>query len=56
MRFIGVGAIASAGILGIFKSLRVVAGSFRIALHAFRHGDGRTRSEPIEIFPWSRCF
>src|ERR1039458_8725163 len=38
-RFIGVGAIATAGIIGIFKSLRVVAGSFGIALLAFRHGE-----------------
>jgi putative OPT family oligopeptide transporter len=39
VRFIGVGAIASAGLVGILKSLRVVAGSFGIALHAFRHGE-----------------
>jgi putative OPT family oligopeptide transporter len=39
VRFIGVGAIATAGILGILKSLRVVAGSFGIALRTFRHGE-----------------
>lgn len=39
VRFIGVGAIATAGIFGIIKSLRVVAGSFRIALRAFRRGE-----------------
>jgi putative OPT family oligopeptide transporter len=39
VRFMGVGAIATAGMIGIFKSLRVVAGSFGIALHAFRHGE-----------------
>ncbi len=39
VRFIGVGAIATAGIIGILKSLRIVAGSFGIALHAFRHGE-----------------
>jgi len=39
VRFIGVGAIATAGIIGILKSLRVVAGSFGIALHTFRHGE-----------------
>jgi putative OPT family oligopeptide transporter len=39
VRYIGVGAIASAGLVGIIKSLRVVAGSFGIALHAFRHGE-----------------
>jgi putative OPT family oligopeptide transporter len=39
VRFIGVGAIATAGIIGILKSLRVVAGSFGIALRTFRHGE-----------------
>ncbi len=39
VRFIGVGAIASAGIVGIVKSLRIVAGSFGIALKVFRHGE-----------------
>ena len=39
-RFIGVGAIATAGIFGIIKSLRVVAGSFAIAFKAFRRGEG----------------
>ena len=41
VRFIGVGAIASAGLVGILKSLRVVAGSFGIALRAFRHGEAQ---------------
>jgi len=39
VRFIGVGAIATAGIIGIVKSLRTVAGSFAIALRTFRHGE-----------------
>jgi len=39
VRFIGVGAIATAGIVGIMKSLRVVAGSFGIALRTFRLGE-----------------
>jgi putative OPT family oligopeptide transporter len=39
VRFIGVGAIATAGIVGIIKSLRVVAGSFGIAFRVFRHGE-----------------
>jgi putative OPT family oligopeptide transporter len=39
VRFIGVGAIATAGILGVFKSLRVIAGSFSIALKAFHHSE-----------------
>ncbi len=38
-RFIGVGAIATAGIFGIIKSLRIVGASFAIAARAFRHGD-----------------
>jgi len=41
VRFIGVGAIATAGIVGVFKSLRVIAGSFAIALRAFRHGEAQ---------------
>jgi putative OPT family oligopeptide transporter len=40
VRLIGVGAIATAGIFGILKSLRIVAGSFSIAARAFRHGEG----------------
>lgn len=38
VRLIGVGAIATAGIFGILKSLRIVAGSFGIAVKAFRAG------------------
>jgi putative OPT family oligopeptide transporter len=36
VRFIGVGAIATAGIFGIVKSLKIVASSFGIALRVFR--------------------
>jgi len=39
VRFMGVGAIATAGIFGILKSLRIVAGSFSVAAKAFRHGE-----------------
>jgi putative OPT family oligopeptide transporter len=39
VRFVGVGAIATAGIFGILKSIRIVAGSFGVALHTFRHGE-----------------
>ncbi|MDE3245165.1 MAG: oligopeptide transporter, OPT family [Acidobacteriota bacterium] len=39
VRLIGVGAIATAGIFGILKSLKIVAGSFSIAAHAFKHGE-----------------
>src|SRR5881227_3183627 len=54
VRFIGVGAIATAGIFGILKSLRIIQGSFAIAARAFKHGeDGaqeRTdRDMPITI-------
>jgi putative OPT family oligopeptide transporter len=38
VRFVGVGAIATAGIFGILKSLRVIASSFGIAVKAFRSG------------------
>jgi putative OPT family oligopeptide transporter len=41
VRYIGVGAIATAGIFGIIKSLRIVIGSFSIAVKAFhREGGG----------------
>ncbi len=39
VRFVGVGAIATAGIFGILKSLRIVVGSFGIAAKAFKHGE-----------------
>jgi putative OPT family oligopeptide transporter len=39
VRLIAVGAIATAGLAGLLKSLRVIAGSFGIALQAFRHGE-----------------
>jgi putative OPT family oligopeptide transporter len=38
VRFVGVGAIATAGIFGIIKSLRIVAGSLGIAFKAIRAG------------------
>jgi putative OPT family oligopeptide transporter len=38
VRLIGVGAIATAGIFGILKSLKIVVGSFSIAVRAFRAG------------------
>jgi len=39
VRFVGVGAITTAGIFGIVKSLRVVADSFGIALRVFHKGE-----------------
>ena len=38
VRYIGVGAIATAGIFGIIKSLKVITGSFRVAARAFKAG------------------
>ena len=40
VRYVGVGAIATAGIFGIIKSLKVIAGSFGVAAKAFRAGEG----------------
>jgi putative OPT family oligopeptide transporter len=51
VRFIGVGAIATAGIVGIIKSLRVVAGSFGIALRTFRHGEVATTERTDRDIP-----
>jgi len=39
VRFMGVGAIATAGIFGILKSLKVVLGSVSIAAKAFKRGE-----------------
>lgn len=39
VRYVGVGAIATAGIFGIIKSLRVIAGSFGVAAKAFKAGE-----------------
>ena len=52
VRFIGVGAIATAGIVGVVKSLRVIAGSFGIALRTFQrhetdHGERTDRDIPM---------
>src|SRR6185295_15795933 len=54
VRFVGVGAIATAGIFGILKSLRIIAGSFSIAAKAFKHGEdeGQERTDrdmPITV-------
>ena len=47
VRYVGVGAIATAGIFGILKSLKIVAGSFAIAARAFKHGEavGQERTD-----------
>lgn len=38
VRYVGVGAIATAGIFGIIKSMKVIVGSFSVAAKAFRSG------------------
>ncbi|MGO8710099.1 MAG: OPT family oligopeptide transporter [Terracidiphilus sp.] len=50
-RFIGVGAIAAAGIFGIIRSLRVVVGSFGIALRTFRHGEAAQQERTDRDLP-----
>jgi putative OPT family oligopeptide transporter len=45
VRFVGVGAIATAGIFGILKSMRIVAGSFGVAFKAFRRGEATAGTE-----------
>jgi putative OPT family oligopeptide transporter len=45
VRLIGVGAIATAGIFGIIKSLKIVIGSFSIAAKAFKSGGAETGPE-----------
>ncbi|MCX5797679.1 MAG: oligopeptide transporter, OPT family [Elusimicrobia bacterium] len=45
VRYIGVGAIATAGIIGIIKSLRIVLGSLSIAVKAFQQGDKKAGLE-----------
>ena len=44
VRYIGVGAIATAGIFGVVKSVRVIAGSFGIALRAFQPRAAQTQA------------
>jgi putative OPT family oligopeptide transporter len=51
VRFIGVGAIASAGIVGVLKSLRVIAGAFGIALRTFTSGKAETQERTDRDVP-----
>ena len=52
VRFVGVGAIAAAGIFGIVKSLRVVIGSFSIAARTFQRGGARTGDRTDHDIPF----
>ena len=54
VRYVGVGAIATAGIFGILKSLRIVAGSVSIAARTFRRGEQKAvqrtdRDVPVTV-------
>jgi putative OPT family oligopeptide transporter len=51
VRFIGVGAIATAGIFGILKSMKIVAGSFGVALRAFRLGESTAEERTNRDIP-----
>ena len=51
VRFVGVGAITTAGIFGIVKSLRVVASSFGIALRVFHKGEIVTQERTDRDIP-----
>jgi putative OPT family oligopeptide transporter len=51
VRFVGVGAIATAGIFGIIKSLRIIAGSFGIAIKALRTGQHGTEERTDRDIP-----
>lgn len=51
VRFIGVGAIAAAGIFGILKSLKVVVGSLTIATKAFRAGGEESQERTDRDLP-----
>ncbi len=51
IRFMGVGAIATAGIFGIIKSLRILAGSFAVAARTFRQGEEHSRERTDRDLP-----
>ncbi len=51
VRFVGVGAIAAAGIFGIAKSMRVVVGSFGIAVRAFHTGGEKSLTRTDRDIP-----
>ena len=51
VRFMGVGAIATAGIFGIVKSLKIVAASFTIALKTFTRGEDKDTARTDRDIP-----
>src|ERR1700690_4168299 len=56
VRFVVVGAITTAGIFGIVKSLRIVAGSFGIALRVFRKSEAVTQERTDRDIPMIAIF
>jgi len=56
VRFVGVGAIATAGIFGIIKSLRIVAGAVAIALRVFRKSDAPVEERTDRDIPMMAIF
>ncbi len=51
VRYIGVGAIATAGIFGILKSLRIIVGSVSIAARTFRQGEAHAQERTDRDIP-----
>jgi len=51
VRFVGVGAIAAAGIFGVLKSLRIVAASFSVAARTFQAGEASAQERTDRDLP-----
>jgi putative OPT family oligopeptide transporter len=51
VRYIGVGAIATAGIFGILKSLRIIVGSISIAARTFSQGEAHAQERTDRDIP-----
>jgi putative OPT family oligopeptide transporter len=48
VRHIGIGGIAAAGLIGIIKSRKIIAGAFKLAIQEFTGGKGLTKDKPKE--------
>lgn len=46
IRYLGAGAVATAGIMTIIKAIPTMVQSFRLGLHGLRHGAGEVESRP----------
>jgi putative OPT family oligopeptide transporter len=53
VRFVGVGAIATAGIFGVLKSLRIIGSSFLVAARTFRAGQAHAEQRTDRDLPVS---